>query len=186
MLISILHFRISAVPSYAGLRRFSDGRNFQQWTGDDSKALMKVCPSSDDLWSSLVILFYWLEIRSTSQPLPGTYLPKLWNVFQLLWSSVIYFAGMRSRAPPWRMLRPSWIGFTNFTSSLLMQVFALQYRCPVSMLFCITSLPFPCLGPQMAYAHRSQSQNISRLSRNLGDSQAASEPLFKCCAPLSG
>jgi hypothetical protein len=33
---------ISAVPSYAGLRRFSDGRNFQQWTGDDSKALMKV------------------------------------------------------------------------------------------------------------------------------------------------
>ena len=35
--------RISAVPSYAGLRRFSDGRNFEQWTGDDSKALMKVC-----------------------------------------------------------------------------------------------------------------------------------------------
>ncbi|KJA15337.1 hypothetical protein HYPSUDRAFT_149256 [Hypholoma sublateritium FD-334 SS-4] len=34
--------RISAVPAYAGLRRFSEGRNFQQWTGDDSKALMKV------------------------------------------------------------------------------------------------------------------------------------------------
>ncbi|KAF9526782.1 hypothetical protein CPB83DRAFT_870278 [Crepidotus variabilis] len=31
-----------AVPSYPGLRRFSDGRNFNQWTGDDSKALMKV------------------------------------------------------------------------------------------------------------------------------------------------
>ncbi|KAF9549689.1 hypothetical protein CPC08DRAFT_769029 [Agrocybe pediades] len=34
--------RISAVPSYSGLRRFSEGRNFEQWTGDDSKALMKV------------------------------------------------------------------------------------------------------------------------------------------------
>lgn len=38
-----VHCSISAVPSYAGLRRFSEGRNFEQWTGDDSKALMKVC-----------------------------------------------------------------------------------------------------------------------------------------------
>ncbi|KAJ6537478.1 hypothetical protein DFH09DRAFT_1177821 [Mycena vulgaris] len=34
--------RISAVPSFPGLRRFPDGRDFSQWTGDDSKALMKV------------------------------------------------------------------------------------------------------------------------------------------------
>ncbi|KAF7436245.1 hypothetical protein PC9H_003074 [Pleurotus ostreatus] len=34
--------RISAVPPYPGLRRFPDGRDFNQWTGDDSKALMKV------------------------------------------------------------------------------------------------------------------------------------------------
>jgi hypothetical protein len=33
---------ISAVPPFPGLRRFPDGRDFQQWTGDDSKALMKV------------------------------------------------------------------------------------------------------------------------------------------------
>lgn len=33
--------RISAVPVYPGLRRFKEGRDFQQWTGDDSKALMK-------------------------------------------------------------------------------------------------------------------------------------------------
>jgi hypothetical protein len=33
---------ISAVPAFPGLRRFPDGRDFQQWTGDDSKALMKV------------------------------------------------------------------------------------------------------------------------------------------------
>ncbi|KAK7049380.1 hypothetical protein VNI00_005981 [Paramarasmius palmivorus] len=34
--------RISAVPPYPGIRRFHDGRDFNQWTGDDSKALMKV------------------------------------------------------------------------------------------------------------------------------------------------
>lgn len=34
--------RIAAVPPFPGLRRFKEGRNFKQWTGDDSKALMKV------------------------------------------------------------------------------------------------------------------------------------------------
>jgi hypothetical protein len=33
---------VSAVPAFPGLRRFPDGRDFSQWTGDDSKALMKV------------------------------------------------------------------------------------------------------------------------------------------------
>ncbi|KIM74365.1 hypothetical protein PILCRDRAFT_80156, partial [Piloderma croceum F 1598] len=34
--------RIALAPSFAGLRRFPEGRRFKQWTGDDSKALMKV------------------------------------------------------------------------------------------------------------------------------------------------
>ncbi|KAF7324273.1 C2H2-type domain-containing protein [Mycena venus] len=34
--------RLSAVPEFPGLRRFPDGRDFNQWTGDDSKALMKI------------------------------------------------------------------------------------------------------------------------------------------------
>ncbi|KAJ7234268.1 hypothetical protein C8J57DRAFT_1453129 [Mycena rebaudengoi] len=34
--------RVSAVPEFPGLRRFPDGRDFSQWTGDDSKALMKI------------------------------------------------------------------------------------------------------------------------------------------------
>jgi hypothetical protein len=34
--------RISVVPPYPGLRRFKQGRGFNQWTGNDSKALMKV------------------------------------------------------------------------------------------------------------------------------------------------
>jgi Plavaka transposase len=38
--------RLAATPSFSGLRRFKDGRRFKQWTGDDSKALMKVSKSS--------------------------------------------------------------------------------------------------------------------------------------------
>ena len=35
-------FRITAVPPFPNLRCFPHGRHFKQWTGDDSKALMKV------------------------------------------------------------------------------------------------------------------------------------------------
>jgi hypothetical protein len=34
--------RIAAAPPFSGLRCFPQGRGFKQWTGDDSKALMKV------------------------------------------------------------------------------------------------------------------------------------------------
>ena len=34
--------RMAAVPLFPALRRFPEGRRFKQWTGDDSKALMKV------------------------------------------------------------------------------------------------------------------------------------------------
>ncbi|KIL58389.1 hypothetical protein M378DRAFT_86568 [Amanita muscaria Koide BX008] len=34
--------RIAAVPLFPKLRRFPEGRGFKQWTGNDSKALMKV------------------------------------------------------------------------------------------------------------------------------------------------
>ncbi|KAI6115218.1 hypothetical protein EDD16DRAFT_1799844 [Pisolithus croceorrhizus] len=34
--------RIVAVAPFTGLRRFPEGRHFKQWTGNDSKALMKV------------------------------------------------------------------------------------------------------------------------------------------------
>jgi hypothetical protein len=39
----LFDYRISAVPPFPGLHRFPDRRDFKQWTGDDSKALMKVC-----------------------------------------------------------------------------------------------------------------------------------------------
>ncbi|KAI6100988.1 hypothetical protein EV401DRAFT_1876922 [Pisolithus croceorrhizus] len=36
------YLRIAAVAPFTGLCRFPEGRHFKQWTGNDSKALMKV------------------------------------------------------------------------------------------------------------------------------------------------
>jgi len=40
--LTSLNFRIAAVAPFAGLRRFPQGQHFKQWTGNDSKGLMKV------------------------------------------------------------------------------------------------------------------------------------------------
>ncbi|KAF8262141.1 hypothetical protein EI94DRAFT_1773267 [Lactarius quietus] len=41
-MIEDIDHRVAAVPPFPGLRRFGDGRDFKQWTGDNLKALMKV------------------------------------------------------------------------------------------------------------------------------------------------
>ncbi|KAG1722510.1 hypothetical protein EDB19DRAFT_2029327 [Suillus lakei] len=41
-IIDDINRRIAAIPSFAGLQHFPQGHGFKQWTGDDSKALMKV------------------------------------------------------------------------------------------------------------------------------------------------
>lgn len=52
--------RIAAVAPFAGLRRFPQGRHFKQWTGDDSKALMKV--------RHVITLYYLHLIPTTGVP----------------------------------------------------------------------------------------------------------------------
>lgn len=42
-LLSYFLLSIAASPAFPGLRRFKEGRNYKQWTGNDSRALMKVC-----------------------------------------------------------------------------------------------------------------------------------------------
>jgi hypothetical protein len=54
---------ISAVPAFPGLRRFPDGRDFLQWTGDDLKALMKVCLCRIGLSPSLIMSITPLRYR---------------------------------------------------------------------------------------------------------------------------
>ncbi|KZV62312.1 hypothetical protein PENSPDRAFT_692611 [Peniophora sp. CONT] len=41
-IIADIDERLRCCPAFPGLRRFKQGRNFKQWTGNDSKALMKV------------------------------------------------------------------------------------------------------------------------------------------------
>ncbi|OCH86317.1 hypothetical protein OBBRIDRAFT_738221, partial [Obba rivulosa] len=42
VILADIDCRISAAPLFSNLWRFSEGRRFKQWTGDDSKALMRV------------------------------------------------------------------------------------------------------------------------------------------------
>ena len=41
-IFSLTLCRIALAPLFPGLRRFKQGQKFKQWTGNDSKALMKV------------------------------------------------------------------------------------------------------------------------------------------------
>ena len=50
--------RIVVTPPFPGLRRFKHGRRFKQWTGDDSKALMKVSKTFDDVFRDAKITTY--------------------------------------------------------------------------------------------------------------------------------
>lgn len=39
---TLISHSIAVAPLFPGLQRFKQGRNFKQWTGNDSKAFMKV------------------------------------------------------------------------------------------------------------------------------------------------
>ncbi|OBZ69148.1 hypothetical protein A0H81_10933 [Grifola frondosa] len=41
-ILADIDHRLAVVPPFSGLRKFHEGREFKQWTGDDSKALMKI------------------------------------------------------------------------------------------------------------------------------------------------
>ncbi|KAL0564347.1 hypothetical protein V5O48_017700 [Marasmius crinis-equi] len=56
--------RIAVVPSFPGLRRFPHGRRFKQWTGDDSKALMKAVQTAVDRFHDLRSVFIKEGIRT--------------------------------------------------------------------------------------------------------------------------
>ncbi|KAG6824752.1 hypothetical protein H0H92_005914, partial [Tricholoma furcatifolium] len=59
---------IAAVPPFPGLRRFPEGRGFKQWTGDDSKALMKQLPDMFPLRSFNVSSILWSFAKAVKEP----------------------------------------------------------------------------------------------------------------------
>jgi len=64
-----MYSSIAIVPSFAGLRRFKQGQGFKQWTGDDSKALMKV----ESL--SIVLAFLLTMVMKVFLPAIAEYVP---------------------------------------------------------------------------------------------------------------
>ena len=48
---------ISLAPPFPGLHRFKQGQNFQQWTRNDSKALMKVFMATIFICQLLTVYF---------------------------------------------------------------------------------------------------------------------------------
>jgi hypothetical protein len=84
---------ISAVPLYAGLRRFSEGRDFVQWTGDDSKALMKVLQVLNLFRLNIIMTCF--SPRFMSLQLPDMCRQPWSNAYQRLWTSATYFDEMQ-------------------------------------------------------------------------------------------
>ena len=82
LLAFILVCRIFAVPAFPGLCRFPDGCNFKQWTGDDSKALMKVS------WATCFYPYNLIPVRYTSPQLLAMSHQKWSNALQHSWTSV--------------------------------------------------------------------------------------------------
>jgi len=120
-LANILNFpsRIAAVPSFPGLRRFKEGRNFEQWTGDDSKVLMKV-------WLKKFVLHNEVDLGSRffSHALSATF-PLEWSN---VWPPFSTFATLHSRTLTRVMTSTNWMKpwptFMSIERCSLMLVFA--------------------------------------------------------------
>lgn len=162
-----IFFSISAVPPFPGLRRFPDGRDFKQWTGDDSKALMKV-----------TVLFYY---RNTH--LNYTYrfiFLQLLDMYLQIWSNAsrhsltsvtlcdVMLYLQRTLTVLKIHLHDSIT--TEISSSKL--GFALTFPSLANTHSSITIVQFASLVHQMDCARRSRNLSILKQSRSLGGDQA--------------
>jgi len=73
--------RIAVVPPYPGLRRFKQGRGFNQWTGNDSKALMKVrkCPHYRTRVDDIALRYICRRSKDTYQTTWSKQSPPSWT-----------------------------------------------------------------------------------------------------------
>ncbi|THU98715.1 hypothetical protein K435DRAFT_856353 [Dendrothele bispora CBS 962.96] len=66
--------RLSAVPTFPGIRCFEEGQDFKQWTGNNLKALMKIYLAAikgyvpSDV-NSHILMQYWRTFKSTGRSL---------------------------------------------------------------------------------------------------------------------
>jgi hypothetical protein len=143
-------YSISLVPAYPGLRRFPDGRDFKQWTGDDSKALMKVRSAMPLLWNRSEFFI----IRYTSLQLPDMSHQTWLNASQHLWSFVTLYGATPLQAMLFMKSRTNSGNSTISATFLFKQAFVWIYPCHASTRLNTIPAPFVYLVLPMAYARQ--------------------------------
>lgn len=164
-----MHYRIAAAPAFPGLRRFPEGRKFKQWTGDDSKALMKVSfyciyvnfPSFDcDLMDATCRYIY--------RPLSAMFRQRSSRPSCLLWTSVTSHdtpLTTRNHFDSWTSLSST---FTHIEKSSSRKVFEMTSLSHGSIHSFITLTVSNCSALQTVSVHLSRSLNISAPLRSPG------------------
>ncbi|KAG2739040.1 hypothetical protein P692DRAFT_201842704 [Suillus brevipes Sb2] len=103
--------RIAAVPPFPGLRRFPQGRHFKQWTGDDSKALMKVyLPAIEGhvpvdvvrAFSAFLEFCYLVQTQRTHREVPQGDSRRTHSAPNSLCSSITESKHIKAIKEPWR------------------------------------------------------------------------------------
>ncbi|KAI5999535.1 hypothetical protein EDD15DRAFT_2193599 [Pisolithus albus] len=112
---------IAAAPPFPGLWRFPDGWGFSQWTGDDSKALMKVSLLFPSL-PYLILGTLWCIFL----PLRGMFQPRSCRRFTLSWSFATSFDRMSSPKTPSVTSRWLWTTFISIVKFSRMLVCTLM------------------------------------------------------------
>jgi hypothetical protein len=172
-------FRIAAAPPFPGLRRFPEGRRFKQWTGDDSKALMKARICLHSLNRVLT------HNRSSYLPLWVMFRTRWYRLSARFWSFVISFDGLSLT----RMTLPSLSRHckTSTEIELCLTVCDLTaILCRASMLWFTIPSSYVSLEHPMVSVRRSRNQSTSRLLRNPGDARVIFKHLAKCCLRING
>ena len=152
--INLFTHRISLALLFAGLCHFLQGQGFVQWTGDNSKALMKV-----HLW--IILSCIWITHRFIYQLFKAMYLMKWSRLFKLsltfvLLSDVMYMTTKASAC--YRMLSIISTNTMKYSEWLVFIPMALIFLNPIPLP--TTCVSFKHLVLQMASAHQSQNWNI--------------------------
>ena len=172
--VLICDVRIAAAPPFSGLRCFPQGWGFKQWTGDDSKAPMKLISWLLFDWYNLNCIttdrYTFLQLKDMSQEmfcecflhfLNSVTLPGMMLLLRTCWYN-------------WQMLSSdsTAIGQSLKISESDLKVLPSQGNTPSFIILLSSGL----LERQMASVHPSLSQSTLQLSKSLGDGQTAMRP----------
>ena len=162
---------IAAVPPFRGLRRFHQGRKFKQWTGNDSKALMKV--RLRFLFDSIMSLSS-IKSRCFFQLLRASYHPGYCGHFALFKNFATLFGMtllLKKCSMTYKMRWPGFMPTGLFLRHLVFVLMALHFQGNIQ--WSIISQWSGVLVHLMVFVHPSLSQSIESPSKNLGDAHAA-------------